>query len=105
MSIAFAVEVAHDDSSVVETVFNRPVVLRNEAHGEAKWPAGQLAVIANYRAYVGSNKGKKARGAGEAMLDLSAVSRIPARELPALIARLEELESTLAEGVAAANEV
>ena len=103
MAIAFAVEVVQDGDSVVEAAFAHPVVLRNEALGEAKIPAGRIGLIANYRAFVASNKGKKARGAGQAVLDLSAVSRLPARELQALIERLEALESSLAEGVQAAE--
>lgn len=105
MTIAFAAEVVQDGTGVVETVFGRPVALRNEAHGEAKVPSGQLALIANYRAFNTSGKGKRARGAGEAVLDLSAVSRIPARELSALIEHLEELEATLADGIAAAQQI
>lgn len=103
MSIAFAAEVIQDSDSVVEAVFSHPVVLRNEANGEAKVPAGRVALIANYRAFVASNKGKKARGAGSTVLDLSAVSRLPARELPDLIDRLEALQEAMAEGIQAAE--
>lgn len=105
MTIAFAAEVIQEGDSVVETVFSHPVVLRNEALGEAKVPAGRVALIANYRGYVSSNKGKKARGAGEAVLDLSAVGRLPARELPALIERLEALNASLPEGIQAAEAI
>jgi hypothetical protein len=105
MSIAFAAEVIQDGDSVVESVFAHPVVLRNEALGEAKVPAGRVGLIANYRAYVDSNKGKRARGAGEAVLDLSAVSRLPARELPDLIERLEALQASLPEGIEAAKAI
>jgi hypothetical protein len=105
MTIAFAAEVIQTGDSVVETVFSHPVVLRNEANGEAKVPAGRVALIANYRAFVASNKGKKARGAGGAVLDLSAVSRLPARELPDLIERLEALQASLAEGIQAAEAI
>lgn len=103
MSIAFAAEVIQTGTSVVDTVFGQPVVLRNEALGEAKVPAGRVALIANYRGFVASNKGKKARGAGQAVLDLSAVSRLPCSELGALIERLEELEASMAEGIQAAE--
>lgn len=103
MTIAFAAEVINDDGSVVDTVFNHPVVLRNEANGEAKVPAGRVALIANYRAYKTSGKGRRARGAGGAVLDLSAVSRLPARELPELIERLEALQESMAEGILAAE--
>jgi hypothetical protein len=105
MSIAFAAEVIQAGTSVVDTVFGQPVVLRNEALGEAKIPAGRVALIANYRAFVASNKGKKARGAGQAVLDLSAVSRLPCSELGALIERLEELEASMAEGIQAAEAI
>lgn len=103
MTIAFAAEVIQDGDSVVEAVFSNPVVLRNEATAEAKIPAGRVGLIANYRGFVASNKGKKARGAGEAVLDLSAVSRLPCRELPDLIERLEALNASLAEGIQAAE--
>ena len=105
MTIAFAAEVIQDGDGVVETVFSHPVVLRNEALGEAKVPAGRVGLIANYRGYVASNKGKKARGAGGAVLDLSAVCRLPSRELPDLIERLEALQASMAEGIEAAEAI
>lgn len=107
--ISFAAEVIQDDESVVEAVFAQPVVLRNEALGEAKIPAGRVGLIANYRAFMaaksenGKVKGKRARGAGQAVLDLSAVSRLPARELPDLIERLEALQASMPEGIQAAE--
>lgn len=102
--VMFATETVTSSESVVDAVFSRPVALRNEAAAEAKpTPAGQLALIANYRAFNTSGKGKRARGAGEAVLDLSAVSRIPAAELPALIAKLRELQDSLEAGIAQAS--
>lgn len=97
--IAFAAEVVTDTESVVETVFGRPVALRNERLGEATIPAGQIGLIANYRAFNTSGKGKRARGAGETVIDLSACARLPARELGAFIERLGELNDSLEAGV------
>lgn len=104
MALAFSTEVVNETENVVEAVFSRPVALRNEAEKEAApIPAGQLAILANYRGFNKSGKGKKARGAGEAVLDLSAVSRIPARELPTLIASLKELQASMDAGIAQAE--
>lgn len=98
--VMFAAETATSYESVVESVFARPVALRNEAGAEAKpIPAGVIGLIANYRAFNTSGKGKKARGAGKAVLDLSAVSRFPATELPDLIAKLRELQDSLETGI------
>ena len=104
MPIAFATEVVSDLGSLVEQVFARPIALRNESETEAKVPTGQVTLIANYRGYTfDSNRGRKARGAGEAVIDLSAVSRVPARELKALIQNLQELEKNLDQGIAQAE--
>lgn len=98
--VMFTAESETSSESVVESVFARPVALRNEAREEAKAvPAGVIGLIANYRAFNQSGKGKKARGAGQAVLDLSAVGRIPATELPALISKLRELEESLEMGI------
>lgn len=98
--VMFTAETATASESVVESVFARPVALRNEASGEAKAiPAGVIGLIANYRAFNTSGKGKKARGAGQAVLDLSAVSRLPANELPDLITKLRELQDSLEMGI------
>lgn len=98
--VMFASDAATASESVVETVFDRPVALRNEAAAEAKpIPAGVIGLIANYRAFNTSGKGKKARGAGQAVLDLSAVSRFPATELPGLIEKLHELQDSLEMGI------
>jgi hypothetical protein len=105
MSIAFAAEMVTTSTSLVDKVFANPVVLRNEANGEAKFPHGRVALIANYRGFIKSHKGRKAHGAGEAVLDLSALSRLPAHELPALIERLEALQESLAEGIQAAQSI
>jgi len=96
----FSAETATASESVVESVFGRPVALRNEAEAEAKpIPAGVVGLIANYRGFNTSGKGKRARGAGQAVLDLSAVSRVPATELPALIEKLRELQDCLEAGI------
>ena len=102
--VTFATEVVTDTESVVESVFARPVALRNEASAEAQAiPAGQIGLIANYRGFNKTGKGKKARGAGEAVLDLSACNRVPARELGALIEKLTELKGSLDAGIAQAE--
>lgn len=102
--VMFSAETATASESVVESVFARSVVLRNEAEAEAKpLPAGVIGLIANYRAFNKSGKGKKARGAGSAVLDLSAVSRITAAELPTLIARLKDLQDSIEAGIEAAE--
>lgn len=98
--VSFATDSVSASESVVESVFGRPVALRNEAAAEAKpIPAGVIGLIANYRAFNQSGKGKKARGAGQAVLDMSAVSRLPTSELPALIAKLRELQESLEMGI------
>jgi hypothetical protein len=100
MTMQFTAETATASESVVESVFARPVALRNEATDEAKpIPAGVIGLIANYRAFNTSGKGKKARGAGQAVLDLSAVSRLPASELGDLITKLRELQDSLDTGI------
>lgn len=104
--VMFSTETATASESVVESVFARPVALRNEATAEAKAiPAGVIGLIANYRTFMsakaenGKVKGKRARGAGQAVLDLSAVSRLPADELPALITKLKELQDSIEQGI------
>lgn len=102
--VMFTADTAVTSESVVESVFARPVALRNEATAEAKpIPAGVVGLIANYRAFNQSGKGKKARGAGQAVLDLSAFARLPANELPALIAKLRELNDSIEQGIEAAE--
>jgi hypothetical protein len=98
--VKFAVDTVVSSESLVETVFARPVALRNESTAEAKTiPAGVIGLIANYRGFNQNGKGKRARGAGQAVLDLSAVSRLPTTELPALIEKLRELQSSLDQGI------
>jgi hypothetical protein len=97
--VMFSAETVVASESVVDEVFGRPVALHNEAHGEAKVQGGRVALIANYRSFNTTGKGRKARGAGGAVLDLSAVSRIPAEDLPKLIARLKELSENLDAGI------
>jgi hypothetical protein len=102
--VMFSTETAADTGSVVEDVFSRPIALRNEATTEAKaYPGNVIALTANYRGFNAEARGKKARGAGSAVLDLSAVARIPASELPLLIEKLRELEENLEAGIAQAG--
>ncbi len=96
MSISFAAEFTSETENVVETVFANPVLVQDESTAEAKpVPAQRVGLIRNYRGYVTAKQGRKARGAGENVLILSAFQRIPARELPALIEKLEELNASL----------
>lgn len=103
MTIAFSAEVVSEQESVVGKAFAQPVVLRNETAEEAKVPGGRIALIANYRGFNADARGRKARGAGGAVLDLSAVAHIPASELPLLIQQLEGLAESLDEGIQAAS--
>lgn len=90
--------------SLVGEVFNRPVALANEARKEAAIPAGHVGLIVNYRGHKQSKngQGRKARGAGGTIVDLSSLSRVPAPELPDLIARLQELVAGMADAEASA---
>ncbi len=92
-------------TSHVRTVFARPVAVRNEAKAEAApFRAGVVGLIANYRAYK-STKGRAARGRGEAVLDLSALSVIPVTELDDLIDCLKDLRASIDAGIAAAEQL
>lgn len=102
--VMFSTEAVADTGSVVKDVFSRPIALRNEATTEAAgYPGNVIALTANYRGFNEKARGKKARGAGSAVLDLSAVARIPATELPLLIEKLKELEENLEAGIERAS--
>lgn len=85
--------------SVVDEVFNRDTVVLDETDGEAKTPAGHLAVIRNYRGHTAKSPGRKNPNMGQTMLSLSSLGMVPVTELSRLVERLRtlqgELESTL----------
>ncbi len=101
----FSSDVVESSESLVAAIAANPVVLRNETKEEAKIPAGHVGLIANYRGHKDSGKGRRARGAGEAVLDLSAFAVLPAKELTAAIAYLKDLNSSLQAGITKAEEM
>ncbi len=98
-NIAFAAEVVENTESVVKRAFEQAVLLRNESTAKATIPAGRVAIVANYHGWVKGTQGNRARGAGQAMLNLAAVSRVPVSELDELISQLEALRANVDEGV------
>lgn len=91
--------------SLVKDVFGRPVALADETAAEAKIPNGHVGLITNYRGFKRreSGQGRSARGAGGTIVDLSALARLPAGELPDLIKNLQDLNASLAKGEAQAR--
>jgi len=79
-------------TSRTEEVFSRDIVLVTEVAGESKIPAGHVALIDSYRGFTLSNeRGRKARDAGQTVVNLSAFEKVALAEIPELINKLQEL--------------
>jgi len=92
MKFASTVTRADVSPSLVNEVFDRDVKLATEAVEDCTIPAGFVGIIGDYRGHtLVSQRGRKARNAGETVVDLGSLSRIALSDLPALIERLQEL--------------
>jgi len=90
----FSATITRNDQngSLVNEVFDREVKLCTEAVAEATVPAGHIALIGEHRGFtLANNRGRKARNAGETVVDLSAVSLIALDDVPNLIKQLSVL--------------
>lgn len=100
MKFAATVTRNDDNGSIVNEVFDRDVKLCTEAAADATVPAGHIALIGDYRGYTLANsRGRKARNAGETVVDLSAVSRIALSDVPNLIKQLGTLVESAPEAL------
>lgn len=100
--LKFAATVTRNDDSgsIVKEVFDRDVKLCTEAVADATVPAGHIALIGDFRGHtLANNRGRKARNAGETVVDLSAVSRIALNDVPNLIKALGTLVESAPEAI------
>ena len=92
MNFAATVTRSDDSGSLVNEVFDRDVKLATEATADCTIPAGHIGLVGDFRGHTLVNpRGRKARNAGETIVDLSSVQRIALSDLPNLVKRLEEL--------------
>ena len=81
--------------SVVDSVFERPTVVLDEAEANAEAAAGQVRVITNYRGFTAKGPGRKHALLGQTVVDLSALATVSMADLPNLIERLQSLQTEL----------
>lgn len=98
MAIVFGkASAASAAKSVVDAVFERATVVLDETEANAVSTTGQVRVITNYRGHTAKGPGRKNALMGQTVLDFSALATISMADLPNLIARLESLQTELAD--------
>lgn len=83
--------------SVVDAVFERPIVVLDETEADAASATGQVRVVTNYRGHTKTGPGRKNGMLGQTIVDLSALATISMADLPNLVARLTALQTELAD--------